>query len=202
MSDSVTPCTAAHQAFLSFAFSQSLLKLMPIESMMPSNHLILCHPLLLLPSVCTIIRVFSKELALFIRWSKYWSFSFSIRPFNEYSALISFGLIGLISLQSKGLSRVFSSTAVWKYQFCSAQPSLWSSSHIHTWLLERTIAKTQAWLYLFLATTIIGSLLPRVKSFSARNWRPPHLPCLIPSISSHPASPLDHCPMPLCCFLC
>ena len=85
-----TPRTAACQASLFFTISQNLLKLMSIESMMPSNHLILCHPLLLLPSVCTIIRVFSKELALFIRWSKYWSFSFSISPSNEYSGLIFF----------------------------------------------------------------------------------------------------------------
>ena len=82
------PWTTAHQASLSIANSQSLLKLMSIESVMPSNHLILCHPLLLLPSVFPIIRVFSNELALHIRWPKYWSFS--IGPSNEYSGLISF----------------------------------------------------------------------------------------------------------------
>ena len=82
---------------------------------MPSNHLILCHLLFLLPSIFPSIRVFSNELAFGIRWPKYWSFSFNISPSNEYSGLISLGLSGLISLQSKGLSRVFSNTTVQKY---------------------------------------------------------------------------------------
>ena len=82
--------TAAHQASLSFTISWSLLKLMSIESMMPSHHLILCHPLLLLSLVFASIRVFSSESALHIRWPKYWSFSFRISPSNEYSGLISF----------------------------------------------------------------------------------------------------------------
>ena len=86
----VTPWTAACLASLSSTISQSLLKLMPIKSVMPSNHLILCHPLLLPPSIFPSIRVFSNELALCIRWPKYWSFSFSINPSNEYSGLISF----------------------------------------------------------------------------------------------------------------
>ena len=85
-----TPWSAARQASLSFTISQSLFKLMPIESVMPSNHLILCHPLLLLPSVFPSIRVFSNELALQIKWPKYWSFSFSISLSKEYSGLISF----------------------------------------------------------------------------------------------------------------
>ena len=84
----VTPWTAAHQASLSFPISQSLLKLMSIELVMPSNHLILGHPLLLLPSIFPSIRVFSKQLALC--WPKYWNFSFNISPSNEYSGLISF----------------------------------------------------------------------------------------------------------------
>ena len=84
-----TPWTAAHQASLSFTISQSLLKLMSIESMMPSNHLILCCPLLLLPSIFPSIRVFPNESTLLIRWPKYWSYSFSICPSNEYSGLIS-----------------------------------------------------------------------------------------------------------------
>jgi len=88
--DSETPWTAAHQVSLSIANSQSLLKLMSIKSVMPSNHLILCHPLLLLPSVFPSIRVFSSESVLQIRWPKYWSFSFSISPSNEYSGLLSF----------------------------------------------------------------------------------------------------------------
>jgi len=86
----VTPWTAALQASLSFTISQSLLKRMSIVWVMPSHHLILCHPLLLWSSIFPIIRVFSSELAFRIRWSKYWSFSFSISPFNEYSGLISF----------------------------------------------------------------------------------------------------------------
>ena len=85
-----TPWTAARQASLSFTNSQSLLKLMSIESVMPSNHLILCHPLLLLPSIFPSIRVFPNESTRRIRWPKYWSFSFSIGPCNEYSGLISF----------------------------------------------------------------------------------------------------------------
>ena len=85
-----TPWTAARQASLSFTISQNLLKLMSIVLVMPSNHLILCHPLLLLPSVFPSIRVFSNELTLRIRWLKYWSFNFSISPSNEYSGLISF----------------------------------------------------------------------------------------------------------------
>ena len=85
-----TPWTAAHQASLSITNSWSLLKLMSIELVMPSNHLIICHPLLLMPSVFPSIRVFSNESVLHIRWPKYWSFSFSISPSNEYSGLISF----------------------------------------------------------------------------------------------------------------
>ena len=85
-----TPWTAARQVSLSLTISRSLLKLMPTESMMPSNYLILCHPLLRLPSTFLSIRVFSNELALLVRWPKYWSFSFSISPSNEYSGFISF----------------------------------------------------------------------------------------------------------------
>ena len=107
----VFPWTAACQTSLSITVSQSFLKLMSIELEMPSNHLILCHPLLL-PSIFPSIRVFSKESFLHIRWPKYWSFSFSISLFNEYSELVSFRIEGWISLLSKGLSRVFSSTTV------------------------------------------------------------------------------------------
>ena len=88
---SVTPWTAAHQASLSLSISWSLLKLMSIESVMPSNHLILCYPLLL-PSIFPSIRVFSNELALHIRWPKYWTFSFSFSPSNEYSELVFFSV--------------------------------------------------------------------------------------------------------------
>ena len=85
----VNPWTTAYQASLCFTISRSLLKLMSIESMMPSNHLIICHPLLLLPSSFPSIMVFTSESALHIRWPKYWSFSFNISPSNEYSGLIS-----------------------------------------------------------------------------------------------------------------
>ena len=90
MFHSATPWTAAHQASLSFTVSRSLLKPMSIESVMPSNHLIICRPLLLLPSVFPSIGVFSSASALCTRWPKYWSFSFNISPSNEYSGLISF----------------------------------------------------------------------------------------------------------------
>ena len=116
--------TAACQAFLSFTISQSLLKTTPTESVMPSNHLILCCPLLLLPSIFPRIRVSSKEPVLHIRWPKYWSFSFSMSPSSEYSGLISFRTDWLDLLAVQGTLRVFSSTTVWKHQFFSAQPSL------------------------------------------------------------------------------
>ena len=101
MSDSATPWTAAHQACLSITHSWSLLKLMSIESMMSSNHLILCHPLLLPPSIFLSNRVLSNESVLPTRWPKYWSFSFSISPPNEYSGLISFrmDLLDLLAVQ-------------------------------------------------------------------------------------------------------
>ena len=120
----MTPWTAAYQAFLSFTISQSLLKFISIESVMPSNHLIHCCPLLLLPLIFCSIRVFYNELALCIRWPKYWSFGFSISPSNKYSGFI-LGLTGLISMPSKGLSRVFSSTTIQKHQFLVAQPSFY-----------------------------------------------------------------------------
>ena len=120
----MTPWTIACQASVSITNSQSLLKCMSTESMMPSNHLILCRPLLLLPSIFPSIRVFSNESALRIKWPKDWSFSFHISPSNEYSGLISFRMHWLDLLQSKGLSGVFSNTAVEKHQFFGAQLSL------------------------------------------------------------------------------
>ena len=132
MSDSVPPWIAARQASLSITNSRSSLKLISTESVMPSSHLILCRPLLLLPSIFHSIRVFSNESTLHIRWPKYWSFSFSISPSNEHPGLISFRMDCWISLQSKGLSRVFSNTTVQKHQFLGAQLSSQSNSHIHT----------------------------------------------------------------------
>ena len=116
-----TPWTAACQASLSITNSQSPPKPMSIESVMPYNHLILCRPLLLLPSIFPSIRVFSKESALHIRWPKYWSFSLNISPSNEHPGLSPWGWTGWISLQSKGLSRVFSNTTVQKHQFFGTQ---------------------------------------------------------------------------------
>ena len=132
----MTPWTAAHQASMSFTISQGLLKLMSIELMMPSNHLIFC--LLLLPSIFPSSRVFPNKLALHSRQPMYWSFSFSISPSNNIQDWFPLGLTCLISLLSKGCSRVFSSTTVWKHQFFSAQSSLWSNSHVHSWLLEKS----------------------------------------------------------------
>ena len=109
-----------------------LFKLMSIESVMPSSHLILCHPLLLLPPNPPSIRVFSNESTLHMRWPKHWSFSFSFSLFNEHPGLISFGIDWMDLLKSKGLSRVFSNTTVQKHQFVSAQLSSQSNFHIHT----------------------------------------------------------------------
>ena len=133
----VTPWIAAHQASLSITNSQSLLKLMFIESVILSNHLILCYPLLLLCSIFPSIRVFSNKSILCIRCQSIGvSASISVPPMNtqDWSLL---GWTGWISLQSKGLSRVFSNTTVQKHQFFDAQLSLWSNCHIHTGLLEK-----------------------------------------------------------------
>ena len=115
VSDSATPWTAARQTSLSITNSQSLLKLMSIELVIPSNHLILCYPFLLLPSIFPSIRVFSNESALHIRWPKYWSFSFSISPSNEYSGLIFFRMdcLDLLAVQGtlKSLLQFHSSKA-------------------------------------------------------------------------------------------
>ena len=124
VSNSLWPHAAARQDSLSKANSWNLLKLMSTESVMPSNDLILCHPLLLLPSIFPSIRVFSNESGLWIRRPKYWSFSFSISPWMNIQDWFPLGWTGWISLQSKGLSRVFSNTTVQKHQFLGAQLSL------------------------------------------------------------------------------
>ena len=133
MSDSATPWTAAHQASLSFTIPQSLLTLMSIESMMPSNHLILCHPLLLLPSIFPSIRIFSFLMSrLFASGGQSigTSASASVLPM-KIQGWFHLGLTGL-TLQSERVSRVFSNTTVLKHHFFGAQPSLWSNSHILT----------------------------------------------------------------------
>ena len=139
VSNSATPWTAARQASLSLIISQRLPKFMFIASVMLSSHLILWCPFLLLPSIFPSIRDFSNESSVCIRWPKYWRSSFSMSPSSEYSGLISIkiDLIGLISLLSRGLSGVFSSTTVRRYQFFGVLPSLWSSSHNQTWPLGR-----------------------------------------------------------------
>ena len=146
------PWTAAHQASLSTITSWSLPKLISIELVLPSNHLILCHPLLLLPSIIPSIRVFSNESALRIRWPKYWSFSFNISPSNEHS--------GLISLQSKGLSRVFSNTTVQKHQFFGTQLSLQSNSHPYM-ATGKTIALTR-WTFVGKVMSLLLKMLSRL----------------------------------------
>ena len=156
----VTLWTAARQASLSFAISQSFLKLMFIESVMPSNHLILCHSLLLLLSIIPSIRVFSNELALLIRWPKYWHFSFSISPPNEYSVLISFR-IDWFDLLSKGLSTVFSNTTVWKHQFCGAQPSLLSNSYIHPYMTTGKAIVLIIWIFVGKVISLLFNMLSR-----------------------------------------
>ena len=132
----VTPWITARQASLSIINSQSILKLMPSELVMPSSHLILCRPLLHLPPIPASIRVFSNESTLHMRWPKYWSFSFSISPSNEHPGLISFRMDWLDLLQSKGLSRIFSNATIQKHQFFGTQLSSQSNSHTHTWLLK------------------------------------------------------------------
>ena len=130
-----TPWITAREASLSITNSRSLLKLMPIESVMPYSHLY-C-PLLLLPPIPPSIRVFSNETALRMRWPKYWSFSFSISPSNEYPVLISFRMDWLDLLVVQRTPRVFSNTKVQKHQFFGTQLSSQSNSHIHTWPLEK-----------------------------------------------------------------
>ena len=132
-----TPLTAARQASLSITNSQSSPKPMSIESVMPSNHLILCCPLFLLPSIFPSIRVFSNESALRIRWPKFWRFSFNISPSSEHPGFISFRMDWLDVLAVQGTLRVFSNITVQKHQFLVAQLSLSSNSHIHTWPLEK-----------------------------------------------------------------
>ena len=134
-----TPWTAACQASLSFPISWNLLKLMSIELVMLSNHLIFCHPLLLLPSIFPKIRERSFPMSwLFVSGDQ----SIGASPSASYLPMniqdwFSLGWTGWISLQSKGLSRVFSNTTVQKHQFFSAQPSLRSNTHIHTWPLQK-----------------------------------------------------------------
>ena len=127
---------------LSITNSQSSFKLMSIELVMPSSHLILCHPLLLLPPIPPSIRVFSNESTLRMRWPKYWSFSFSISPSNEHQDWSPLGWTGWTSLQSKRLSRVFSNTTVQNHQFFGTQLSSQSNSS-KMWTGHKVLCTTQ-----------------------------------------------------------
>ena len=137
----LTPCdpwTAAHQASLSITNSKNLHKLMSIESVMPSKHIVLFHPFLLLPSIFSQNRLFSNESALLIRWPKYWSFSSSISPSNEYSGFISFKIDWFDFLAVQGTLKSLLQHQTSKASILHrVQPSLWFNSHICTWLLEK-----------------------------------------------------------------
>ena len=172
MSDSATPWTTAHQASLSTTNTQSLLKLMSIEVVMPSNHLILCHPLLLSPSIFPSIRVFSNESVLHIRWPMYWSFSFSITPSNEYLGLISFRIDWFDLLAVQDYSQESSPAP----QFKSINSSVLSFLHSplsHSYMTTgKTIALTR-WtfagkvisLLLNMLSRLVITFLPRSKIF-------------------------------------
>ena len=136
---------------------------MSTESVMPSNHLSLCHPFLLPPSIFPSIRVFSNESVLHTRWPKYWSSSFSISLSNEYSGLISFRMdwLDLIAIQGTLKNLLQYHTTIQKHQFFDTQPSLWSNSHIHTWL-QTFVCKVMSLLFNTLSRFVIA-FLPRSK---------------------------------------
>ena len=170
MSDFVTPWAATCQASLSITNSQSLLKPISIESVMPSNHLVLCHLLLLLPSIFPSIRVFSKESVVYIRWPKYWSFSFSISPSNEYSWPISFRIdwLDLLAVQRtlKSLLQHHSSKAsiFWHSAFFTVQLShpymtTWKTKALTRWTF---VDKVMSLLFNMLSGLVI-TLLPNSK---------------------------------------
>ena len=163
---------------------------------MPPNHLILCHPLLLLPSIFPSIRGFSNKSVLRVRWPKYWSFSFSISPSNEYSELISFRMDWLDLLPVQGTLKSLLQHHSSKHQFFSAQLSLWSNSHIHTWLgktialTRRTfVGKVMSLLFHMLSRLVIALfprskclLISRLQSPSALILEPPKIKSLFPHL--------------------
>ena len=155
----MTPWKAAHQTSLSFTISWSMLKLISIESVMPSKHLILCHDLLLLPSIYPSIRVFSSESALRIRWPKYWSFSFSISPSNEYSGLISFRidwfdpLTAQVILKSLLQHQSSKASILWCSAFFTVQLS-------HPYITGKTIAST-IWTFVSKVMSLLFNMLSR-----------------------------------------
>ena len=148
----MTPWTTTHQASLSITISWNLFKLMSIQLLMPSNHLILCCVLLLPPSTFPSIKVFSNE-SVHIRWPKHWSFSFDISPSSEHPGLISFRMGWLDLLAVMGLSRVFSNTTVQKHQFFSAQPSYMTTG--------KTIALT-IWTFADKVMSLFSNMLSRL----------------------------------------
>ena len=164
-----TPWTATHQASPSITYSWNLPKLKPIESVMPSNHLILCCPLLLLPSIFPSIRVLSSELVLHIRWPKYWSFSFNISPFNEYSGLISFRVdwLDLLAVQGtvKNLLQHHSSKAsiLWRSAIFVVQLS-------HPYITTGKIIALTRWTFVGKVMSLLSNMLFRlVMAFLPRN---------------------------------
>ena len=167
-----TPWTAAHHASLSIAYSQSLLKLMSIESEMPTNHLILCHPFLFPPSIFPSIKVFSNESAVRIRWPKYWNFSFNISPSNEYSGLISFRMdwLDLLAVQGtvKSLLQHHSSKAsiLWHSALSRVQLSYPYMTTGKTIALTRLtfVGKVMSLLFNMLSRLVIA-FLPRCNVF-------------------------------------
>ena len=153
-----TPCTVACQVSLSFTISWSLLKLMSVKSMMPSNHCILCRPLLLLPSIFPSIKVFSNESVLLLRCPKYWSFSFSISPFSEYSGLVSFRIDWFDLLEVQGTLKSFlqhhnsKASILWHSTFFMVQFS-------HPYMTTRkTIALTR-WIYVGKVMSLLFNML-------------------------------------------
>ena len=187
MSNSATPWTAAYQASLSITNSWSLLKLMSIESVMPSNHLILCNPLLFLPSIFPSIRIFSNESVLHIGWPKYWSFSCSISPSNEYSGLISFRIdwFDLLAVQRtlKSLLQHHSSKAsiLWCSAFFTVQLShLYMTTGKTIALMRRTfVGKVKSLLFNMLSRLVIA-FLPRSKCLLISWLQPPSAVILEP----------------------
>ena len=167
----VTQWIAAHQASLSIANSRSSLRLTSIESVMPSSHFILCRPLLLLPTIPPSIKVFSNE-SLFA-WSGQSTGVSALASFlpKKSQGWSPWEWTGWISLQSKGLSRVFSNTTVQKHQFFCAQPSSQSNSHIHTWPLEKTIALTRRTLVGKVMSLLLNMLSRLVITFLPRSKR-------------------------------
>ena len=155
----VTPWTAARQASLSITNSWSLLKLMSIESVMPSNHLILCCPLLLLPSIFPSIRVFSNESVLCIRWPKYWSFSFSISLCNEYLGLISFRIDWFDLLAIQGTLRVFSNSSKASVLQCSAFFMVQLS---HPYMTTGKIIALTRWTFVCKVMSLLFNILSRL----------------------------------------